>query len=670
MRDDLDPNLMAAAPEEPGEGQRYSILNCIGVGPKSDSFLCRDLLHGGREVVRRLFHEDFTGENKDLTDITLAPLAGLSHPNLVSVLGFGVEEGRAFLVREKAEGVKLSEALGSATRPQALGLIGQLLLALDYLYSQNVLHLGLKPENLFVDKTGSVWRLKVVDYGIYPVMFPPTKVESHAVGTPPYTAPEYAIRRVLDVRSDLYSVGIYLYLALAGRFPFDGKETVALLQAQLKQEPIPLAKAAPGVSAKMNSFVQRLLSRDPQSRYATPRQAWVAFYEAAEDPQLLHRVFPPGLFTDPEEVFRYQEYLKLFRRIALQGGRWAITGEKGSGKSFLARWLERLFWLNQKPVLRFPGERIALLEGEPTLNPSEPTYVLIDDADQGPAEAWLRARPYAHIVAFVQDKAWTQKKSGWQLYPLKPLDGKQVAGILERNLGLAGERIIQEWSRRTRGEAAEIVQHGRALALQGVVHPAGLHWKMEAEKYLAAPVGSVGDPFAALDEASRRLLAVLTWTQLPLTAERLSAWLQIPPEKISESLNRMLREEWVRRVLALGQEFFAARIPAPSSLKNLLVEHDVRLILEDLDRLEWHRAALEAMGNYFSAERLKDPVLVLLRARLACGAGAYSVVLKAIDAPFVQALKANQKGEAFELLGRALAAAKKSKQAEGAFKNA
>lgn len=667
MRDDLDPNLMNTAAEEAADsGQRYPIVSCIGVGPKSDTFFVQDAMAGRKDAVRRLFHEDFTNENPDLIDMSLAPLSALYHPNLALVTDYGLEEGRAFIVREKAEGVKLTEALVGAPKAQAMSLIGQLLLALDYLYAHNVLHLGLKPENIFVDKSGSHWRLKLTDYGFYQVMYPPSKMESNVVGAPPYTAPEYAIRRALDVKSDLYSVGVYLYLALAGRPPFAGKDTVALLQEQLKKDPAPIGNVGP----KLNSFVMRLLSRDPQSRFPNPRQAWNAFYEAADDPQLAKGVILPQLFTDSEEVFRYQEYLKLFRRIALQGGRWVITGERGSGKSFLARWLERLFWLNQKPVLRFPGERIALLEGEHSLNPSEPTYVLVDDADSGPVEAWLRARPYAHIVAFVQDKNWTQKKSGWQNYPLKPLDPKQLAGVLERNLGLAGDRINQEWMRVTNGEASRVVEHGRTLAEQQIVHPAGLQWKMEAEKYLGSRAQHAGDPFVVLPEGPRRVLALLALIQLPVKADHLAAWAELPPEGIAPALAPLLRAEFIRRIAAAGQEFFQAVVVPPKSFQDYLAEGDVMRVIQDLARMERPRGAIEAMSRYFSAERLKEPALALLRARLACDAGLHAAVLKTIDSNFVQALKPAQKSEAFETLGRSLLATGKGKQAEASLKNA
>ncbi len=671
MQDELDshngdPAAEAAAPE----GQRYTLLNCIGVGAKSDSFLVRDSFQEGRQLVRRLFHENFTQENKDLMDLTLAPLAGLSHPNLPKIIDFGVEDAKAFLIRERVEGVKLSEALSGAPRQQALALIGQLVLALDYLFSQNILHLALKPENLLVDKNANPWRLKVLDFGLSPVFYPPTKVESNAVGTPPYTAPEYAIRRTLDVRSDLYSVGIYLFLALAGRFPFDGKETVTLLQAQLKKDPIPLSSVVPGISSKLNVLVQRLLARDPQSRYGTPRQACAALLEAADDPQLPSRVFYPEVFSDPDDVFRYQEYLKLFRRIALQGGRWAISGEKGSGKSFLARWLERLFWLNQKPVLRIPGPQIALLEGEHSLNPSEPTYLIVDDADKGPVEAWLRARPYAHIVTFVQDKAWTQNKSGWQLYPLKPLDPKQMGSVLERDLSLAGERMVQEWVQRTKGEPGWVVHLGRAMTEREIIRPAGLHHKMEAEKFLTVPREAAVDPAITLGEGPRKILTLLTFVQVPIRADLLAAWAQRPMEEVEPTLNHAMRRDWVGRLVALGQEFFESRLPFSPPVQARVPEADAKALLGELERLEWYQGGLSAFDRYFGAERPQDHGLILLRSRLACGAGNHGVVFKSIDSNLVNALKPQQKGDAFETLGRALLASGKYKQADPALKNA
>jgi len=660
--------MAGVAEESLAEGQRYRVVSCLGVGQRSDSFLVQDQFFAGREAVRRTFHEDFITENKDLVDLVMTPWANLSHPNLPLIYDLGIEEGRAYFVREKAAGVKLTEALAGATRPQALALIGQLLLALDHLYANNILHLNLKPENILVDKSVNPWRLRLLDFGLSPVLYPPSKVESNAVGTPPFTAPEYAIRRTLDVRSDLYSVGIYLYLALAGRMPFAGNDTVGLLQAQLKSDPQALSAVAPSVSAKLSSVVQRLLSRDPQSRYMTPRLAWAALLEAADDPQLGHRVFLPKVFSDPEDVFRYQEYLKLFRRIALQGGRWVITGESGSGKSFLAGWLERLFWLNQKPVLRIPGREIALLEGEHSLNPAEPTYVLVDDADQGPVEAWLRARPYAHIVAFAKEKTWPQKKSGWQMYPLKPLDAKQIAGLLERDISLTGDRISAEWLERTKGEAGYVVQLGRALEREETIRPHGIHYKMEADKFFATSRDLAFDPGSLLEEKPKKLLTYLSYVQIPVRTELVASWAQVPPEEASELLLDLVRLGWVQRRVALGQEFFASAIEFSPAAKKRLGENEAKNLAGELERLEFHAAGLRALESYFGPKA--NPATALLRARLAAGARQPELVLKLVDSNFVNGLPPPLKAEAFLSLGRALHQSGKSKQADASLKNA
>ncbi len=664
---------MAAAPGAEGAPEgRYRTLSCIGVGQKSDSFDSQDLYQGGREVVRRLFHEDFSAENPDLTDLIFPKLAGLSHPNLGRVIDYGMEEGKGYLVREKVEGLPILEALQGANRAQVLTAFAQLLLALDYLYSQNTFHLSLKPSNIMVNTKSSPWELKVVDYGIAPIIFPPTKMESNTVGTPPYTAPEYAIRRVIDVRSDLYSVGILLYQALSQKSPFQAKDTVSLLQAQLKQDPPPLQGVAPGVSPKLSNFVQRLLARDPQSRFSTPRQALKAFLEAAEDGSLAGRIDLPDLFSDPEQLFRDQEYLKLFRRVALQGGRWAITGESGNGKTFLAKWLERLFILNQKPVLRLEGENIALLEGEHSLNPSEPTYVLIDNADRGPVEAWLRARPYAHIVALVEDKAWTKKKSGWQLYPLKSLDAKQIGASLEASLGVTGDRIAQEWFAHTQGKSRAMVQHGQALVRQGIIQPSGLGWRFDYEKYLAA-AGSVkkdllGDPLASLPEAHRRLMAILASLQVPVAADTLVQWTDSTPELIAQSLGFLLKAQLVGRMVRLGQEFYLSNLPPPDRLDPNVGAMALRGYLEELYRLEWHREGSAVIERYFAKEA--DPALALMKAKFIGAAGNHAGVFAIINSAFVQGLKPQMKSLAFEILGRSLLFSGKAKQAEAAFRNA
>jgi len=671
--DDLDSQSLSPPSDDPS-GTRYHVVRCIGVGAKSDTFLCQDLFQNSQEVVRRLFHEEFTNNNPDLNDHVFPQLAALEHPNLARIIDFGVEEGRSFLVSEKARGLPLLQALSGVPRPQVLPIFGQLLVVLDFLYAQNLFHLSLKPENILVDKATNPWTLKVLDYGIAPLIYPTTKMESNTVGTPPYTAPEYAMGRICDTRSDLYSVGVLLYSALAQRLPFEGKDTVSLFQSQLKKDPAPLQGLVPGIPPKLSAFVQKLMARDPQSRFPSPRVALKALLEASDDPQLASRIHLPVLFSDPEEVFRYQEYLKLFRRVALQGGRWAIIGDAGSGKTFLARWLQRLFWLNHKPVHLFNGKTIALLEGEHTLNPSEPTYVLIDNADQGPVEAWLRARPYANVVTFIQDKAWAQKKSGWQLYPLKALDTKLLGGVLDQSLGLSGDRMTQEWFLHTHGELRSLIQHGRALVRQGLIQASGMQWRCDTEKYLKAANSSnkemLGAPLASLPEEPRRVMSLLAFLQVPIGIDALMQWTGLSAEVLREHLVFLSHEELVERSLNQGQEYFRSKMTVPWSMDSSIGAEQIQNWIEGLYQLEWYNGAVTAFDRYFTQEPLKDPSQILLKAKLSGAAGLHDVVFASVTSNFVQSLPATQKSEAFEIFGKSLLETGKGKQAEAAFRNA
>src|SRR5262249_613432 len=329
--------------------------------------------------------------------------------------------------------------------------------------SHNVYHLDLKPQNVLVSKDAAgAPRLKLVDYGWLPLLFPPNPTDTNAIGLPPYTAPEYALRRVPDLRSDLYSVGVLLYAALARRLPFDAKDPVALLQVQLQRDPQPLKSVLSGAPAPLSDFVQRLMARDPQGRFESPGRALSALQEAvgAGFPHAkLEGLFP---FSDPEEVFQREEYLKLFRRIAIQGGRWAIQGEPGSGKSFLALWLERMFIFNQKRGLFLSGKNLSLIQGEASLNPNVPTYVFIDNADRAPTEGWLRARPYLHIIAFGRDMAWAKKQNGWKPWKLPMLPQARLVNVLQTAFGKPDPRVAAWFQTRSQGWPQGLVQGARS----------------------------------------------------------------------------------------------------------------------------------------------------------------------------------------------------------------
>ncbi|MCE9624795.1 MAG: protein kinase [Deltaproteobacteria bacterium] len=663
MSSELDSNDSGPPP---GEATRFPVIRCLGAGAKADTYLCRDTAQGNRPVIRKVLNAENSAENPDIVDAVFPVWAGLDHPNVAKVVDFGWEEGKAYLNTEYFEGTPILKALTGAPLPQVWRVFAQVLLALDHLYAHNVPHLDLQPNNILVapDASGN-FQVKLVDYGLMPLLYRFNPGDSNAIGTAPYTAPEYALRRSPDPRADLYSVGVLLFAVLAKRLPYEGKDSVAVLQFQLQRDAPTLKSVVGGAPPALSDFIQRLLARDPQGRFESPQQALTALQAAVGAAFPSEGLAWPAPFSDPWRVFRLQEYFKLFRRIAIQGGRWAIQSPRGGGKSFFARWLERMLWQNQKNALRLSGENLSLIQGESSLNPAFPVYLIIDDADLAPTEAWLRARPYVHVIAIGRDMAWAKPEMGWQSWGLKPLDAALTGAALESAFGKPDPRVAQALQTRFRGSPGALALGAAAMARQGMVRRDAGAWKLDGEKILraaASPNGALlGSPLGSMPETARKALGRLAAARVPWRREDLSG---------ETELANWLRDGWVRREIRGGEEFLRAEFQTASVAESGLSQEELLQTLEAIGSRGWADEALRSLERFFPGAAASSPRAALLRAKLLAEIGVSNEVLAILTSPFVNGLPASEKTVAFEVLGKALRLAAKDKQAEAAFRNA
>lgn len=664
--------------EEPGAeayAGQYPILKSLGGGEDVGTFLCQDPSREGVQVVQKRFSEKISNDINDLVECHLAALGRLSHPNLALILDAAWEEGEAFLLREYVSGNPLFQAVAPFKLEQKIEVLFQLLGALEYLHSRNVHHLNLKPENLFLVSDGAypLGRLKVTDFGIADILHGPDSGigEGSNVGTPPYTAPEYAIRPGPEPRADLYSVGVIAYEIIGGRPPFEGSDPVTLLQAQLKSDPPPLSRLVKSLPKGLSDWVDRMVSRDLQKRFANPAEAKFALEQAVKRFQASDSL----PFLAPDKVFRYKNNVKMFRRIALQGRKWAFEGKRGSGKSFFARWIQRYFWINQKPVRFFHGEDLPLLQGDMVLNPSEPTFVIIDDADRAPVKAWLGNRPYVHVVIFGEDLTWAKEDSQWQFFPMENLSKEDLKPALESAYGSLDEKTLGELEKHNKGVPALMVRQGRDLYREGVLQREPGGWKFSSSKYFQSDSAAhgvvIGTLLPNLDQSYRRILSLLALVQIPLCAAEVAAYLNGTESGIRTQMLALAFEDLLERRIFMGEEYFQANIPVPVRLDDSVEESEVRTWIGALEVSGWFAAGVMAINRYFSEDRIKkDSDLVLLRAKLLMESGNHNEVLKWITSPFVGTLSGLDKGRAFEILGRSLEALGRDPQAESAFKNA
>jgi serine/threonine-protein kinase len=195
--------------------------------------------------------------------------AQLSQPNIVPIHAVDDAAGFVFFVMAYIEGETLGERVrtqGPLAPPEAARVLREIAWALAYAHGQGVIHRDLKPDNIILER--ATGRAVLTDFGIA------RRLEStgltaggELIGTPEYMSPEQACGGELDGRTDLYSLGIVGFYALAGRLPFEGPTIPALLVQQVTAPPPPLAPLAPGAPRALVQAVARCLAKEPDDRF-------------------------------------------------------------------------------------------------------------------------------------------------------------------------------------------------------------------------------------------------------------------------------------------------------------------------------------------------------------------------------------------------------------------
>jgi serine/threonine-protein kinase len=284
-------------PEPPFEpwilpGTPYRILAKLAEGGMGQVL---DAEHIGlrKRVVVKLLHETLEGR-RDLLDrmrVEAQALALLSHPNIVQVTDFGTtSDGKTFLVMERLIGKTLGKEI-SERRPlpvaEAIAIIQQVLAGLAAAHAAGIIHRDIKLENVFLcDGAGGPRYVKLLDFGLVkllpedaarprttpavePLQFP-TNIAAW-VGTPAFLSPEQAERRPVDARSDIYAVGLLLYILVTGKAPFDHiKSFNGMLDAHATLPPEHPSKIAPQpIPEALDRAIMKALAKQPADRFAT-----------------------------------------------------------------------------------------------------------------------------------------------------------------------------------------------------------------------------------------------------------------------------------------------------------------------------------------------------------------------------------------------------------------
>ena len=271
-------------------GNRYELVEKIGEGGMAIVYKARDNKLS-RLVAVKVLKKEFAN-NKDISDKfkkEATAVANFSDANIVNVLDVGhEEEGNIdYFVMEYVNGKTLKELIvgsGKLNYTTAISIAIQIAKALECAHKNNIIHRDVKPQNILVTESGLI---KVTDFGIAKSSTSATITNTTTImGSAHYLSPEQAKGSFVDLRSDIYSLGVVLYEMVTGVLPFDGESPVTIALKHIQSEPIEPKKQNQAIPDSLNNLIMKCMSKECINRYQNCKELIDDLQKIKENPNV------------------------------------------------------------------------------------------------------------------------------------------------------------------------------------------------------------------------------------------------------------------------------------------------------------------------------------------------------------------------------------------------
>jgi serine/threonine-protein kinase len=293
--------------------ERYELEELVGSGGMSSVYRAHDRLLE-RSVALKILHEQFTRDEDYVERFRreARSVAQLTHPNIVTVIDRGEQDGRQFIVFEYVDGMNLKQLVesdGPLPVREAIELALQVARGLAFAHGQGLVHRDVKPQNVLLDADG---RAKVTDFGIARSLdVEGVTITGTIMGTSSYIAPEQARGEPVDEQTDVYSLGCVLYELLAGDVPYEGDNFVTVAMRHVN-DPVPsVREVRPDVPLRLDWAIERAMAKDRDERFASMAEfasELEASYRELEGEEGATMIVPPTRERQPRTSARRRRW--------------------------------------------------------------------------------------------------------------------------------------------------------------------------------------------------------------------------------------------------------------------------------------------------------------------------------------------------------------------------
>ncbi len=256
-----------------GANQRYQIEKALASGGSGVVYQARDTVLERQVALKQLLENSALDQvQTERFKVEAKALALLNHPHILPVYDLFEDNERLWLVMELLTAGTLKDRIGESSMLDIAGsidIIKGISSGLGFAHQQGFVHRDIKPGNILFGSDGSY---RITDFGIAKHQSNTTKTEAGLIlGSPGYMSPEQAAGESIDLRSDIYSLGITMYQMIAGQLPFQG-DTSAVMAQHITRRAEPPSSINDLVDEKLDAVILKMLEKKPQDRYESMRE--------------------------------------------------------------------------------------------------------------------------------------------------------------------------------------------------------------------------------------------------------------------------------------------------------------------------------------------------------------------------------------------------------------